>query len=120
MDEKNEPVEPLFKYLRIACDLREIVKSDSISEVFATEKIIAVGSSWGNLYILDHDGNVNCNKKFPKHIVAVNQISMDMKGEYMASCSDGGEVRIFFVVIDNKKAKLLFISGSHQLFVRGR
>lgn len=45
--------EPLFKYLRLACDLREIVKSSSISAIKATTKLVFVGTSWGDLYILD-------------------------------------------------------------------
>lgn len=92
MDEKNEPVEPLFKYLRIACDLREIVKNSSISCVSANTKVIFVGTSWGDLRILDHEGNVNSHQKFPKHIVGINQISVDNKGEYIGTCSDDGQV----------------------------
>lgn len=95
MDEKNEssePVEPLFKYLRIACDLREIVKNSSISSMTANTKVIFIGDSWGVLHILDHEGNVNCHQKFSNHIVAINQISVDSKGEYFGTCSDDGQV----------------------------
>lgn len=95
MDEKNEssePVEPLFKYLRIACDLREIVKNSSISAMTVNTKLIFIGDSWGGLHLLDHEGNVNCHQKFPKHIVAINQISVDSKGEYFGTCSDDGQV----------------------------
>jgi vacuolar protein sorting-associated protein 41 len=91
-DEKSDPVEPLFKYLRLACDLKEIVKNSSISCIFCTEKVVIVGTSWGDLHILDHEGNVNSHQKFPKHIVGINQISVDLKGEYIASCSDDGQV----------------------------
>lgn len=93
MDEKSEPVEPLFKYLRIACDLREIVRNSSISCVNATSKVIFVGTSWGDLFIIDHEGNINSHQNFPKHIVAINQISVETKGEYIASCSDDGQVK---------------------------
>ncbi|CRK93735.1 CLUMA_CG007263, isoform A [Clunio marinus] len=94
MDEKSEPVEPLFKYLRIACDLREIVKNTSISCISATTKILIIGNSWGDIHILDHEGNVNSHQKFPKHIVGINQISVDSKGEWIGSCSDDGKVHI--------------------------
>lgn len=93
MDEKSEPVEPLFKYLRIACDLREIVKNSSISSIQCTTKVILVGTTWGDIHILDHEGNVNSHQKFPKHIVGINQISVDSRGEFIGTCSDDGQVR---------------------------
>lgn len=49
----SEPSEPLFKYLRLGCDLREIVKSSSISAIKANTKVVFVGTTWGDLYILD-------------------------------------------------------------------
>lgn len=91
MDEKIEPVEPLFKYLRLACDLQKIVKNSSISCISANTKVICVGDSWGAIHILDHEGNVNSHQKFPNHIVGINQISVDSKGEYIATCSDDGQ-----------------------------
>lgn len=91
MEEKNEPVEPLFKYLRLACDLRKIVANTSITKVVANTKVIFVGTSWGDLHILDHEGNVNSHQRFPKHIVGINQISVDTKGEYIGTCSDDGQ-----------------------------
>lgn len=93
MNEVNENVEPLFKYLRLACDLREIVENSSISSIVANTKVIFVGTSWGDLHILDHEGNVNSHQKFPKHIVGINQISADTKGEYIGTCSDDGQAR---------------------------
>lgn len=32
-------------------------------------------------------------------MVSVNQISVDNKGEYIATCSDDGMVRVFFFLI---------------------
>jgi vacuolar protein sorting-associated protein 41 len=93
MDEKSEPVEPLFKYLRIACDLREIVQNSSISCIAVSSKVIFIGTSWGDLFIIDHEGNINSHQRFPKHIVGINQISVDDKGEYIGTCSDDGQVR---------------------------
>lgn len=106
MDEKNEPLEPIFKYLRIACDLREIVKNSSISCMTANTKVIFIGDSWGGLHILDHEGNVNCHQKFPKHIVAINKISVDSKGEYIGTCSDDGQVRQRFFIYFYRKLKI--------------
>lgn len=51
--ELSEPSEPLFKYLRLGCDLREIVKSSAISAIKANTKVLFVGTTWGDLFILD-------------------------------------------------------------------
>lgn len=53
-----------------------------------------MGTAWGEVQILDHEGNINTRQRFPKHMVSVNQISVDSKGEYIATCSDDGKVRI--------------------------
>jgi hypothetical protein len=118
-DEKSDPVEPLFKYLRLACDLKKIVENSSISCIFCTEKVVVVGTSWGDLHILDHEGNVNSHQKFPKHIVSINQISVDLKGEYIATCSDDGQVSPIGICAT---FELIWVSlsGPHQLFVRRR
>jgi vacuolar protein sorting-associated protein 41 len=103
MSDKSDPIEPLFKYLRLACDLREIIKTTSISCVNANTKVIFVGTAWGDLYILDHEGNINSHRRFPKHIVGINRISVDNKGEFIATCSDDGQVsHLSFELIKKK------------------
>lgn len=94
MDGDKSQIEPIFKYLRIASDLKDILKNDSISCVAATSKIIFIGTNWGQLYILDHEGNAISEQKFPKHMVSINEISVDSKGEYIATCSDDGKVKV--------------------------
>lgn len=48
------------------------------------------------MHLFDHIGNIVEEKKnfFPEHKVAVNQISVDAKGEYVGTCSDDGMVTI--------------------------
>lgn len=56
-----------------------------------------MGTYFGAVHLLDHLGNtVTLNKKqnLPNHVVAVNQISVDSKGEFLATCSDDGMVKI--------------------------
>lgn len=84
--------EPLFKYLRITCDLKDILKSDSIACVNVTEKALFIGTEWGKLFVLDHEGNNISHHSFQQHILPINQISVDAKGEYIATCSDDGKV----------------------------
>lgn len=93
-ESSEEEVEPKLKYVRMANDLKNILFSDSISCVAVHPKLLVVGANWGKIYLLDHQGNIVSNKALKKHSVAVNQISIDISGEFIASCSDDGKVFI--------------------------
>lgn len=85
--------------------------------------------------MLDHQGNTVLDnaQDFPSHMVSVNQISIDNKGEYIASCSDDGTVVIygFYTDENNQKMKhtravksisldpLYYKSGSGRRFIIG-
>lgn len=54
------------------------------------------GTFLGRIHLLDHQGNfvdsyLNRQTNF-SHTVSVNKISIDSKGEYVATCSDDGKV----------------------------
>lgn len=55
-------------------------------------QFICVGTHWGMIHLLDHQGNSIRSKELRAHTVAVNQISIDTNGDYIASCSDDGKV----------------------------
>ncbi|RMX42402.1 hypothetical protein pdam_00004865, partial [Pocillopora damicornis] len=55
---------------------------------------LALGTHYGVVHILDHQGNPSSSKKYPSHTTAINQISIDQSGDYVASCSDDGRVVI--------------------------
>lgn len=56
---------------------------------------MCIGTIWGRVHILDHDGNaVDTSTRPPSHLVSVNTISVDAKGDFIASCSDDGMVHI--------------------------
>lgn len=46
------------------------------------------------IHLLDHQGTSIDSKEIKAHTVAVNHISVDKKGEYIATCSDDGNVVI--------------------------
>lgn len=57
------------------------------------------GTFLGRVYVVDHQGNtINSNLNYgpPEfaHTVAVNQVDIDPKGEYVATCSDDGKVHV--------------------------
>ncbi|XP_022905494.1 vacuolar protein sorting-associated protein 41 homolog [Onthophagus taurus] len=91
-DEEDD--EPKLKYLRLSNDLHKILESDAVKCISVHPKFICVGTDWGAIHVLDHQGNGVKDKKLQPHTVGVNQISIDSRGEFIASCSDDGKVSI--------------------------
>lgn len=70
-----------------------------------------MGTHWGAVHLIDHQGNsvdnaINPKQQLPAHMVSVNQISIDSKGEYVATCSDDGVVTITGLYTDANNQKL--------------
>jgi len=72
-----------------------------------------IGSHSGSVHIFDHEGNRITDKQFQSHDITVNQLSIDEKGEYIASCSDDGKVRQLAV----RKFFMFCNSQFHSLIV---
>ena len=88
-DEEVE-AEPILKYNRIGLDVTEMLTRDSASCIRAHEKFLVIGTQNGFIYILDLNGNEI--KRFYAHSMPVNEVSVDITGEYVCSCSDDGLV----------------------------
>ncbi len=86
----TDEVEPKLKYERLSNDLQAILRKDAVSCVAFHPKIICIGTRWGLVHLLDHQGNTVHNEHLRPHTVAVNQISMDANGDFIATCSDDG------------------------------
>lgn len=74
-------------------------------------QFICLGTHWGAVHLIDHQGNsvdnaINRKQQLPAHMVSVNQISIDSKGEYIATCSDDGVVTITGLYTDANNQKL--------------
>ncbi|XP_074658816.1 vacuolar protein sorting-associated protein 41 homolog [Tubulanus polymorphus] len=93
-EEEEEDEEPTLKYDRIGNDVQPILDRDSASCIAVHLKFLALGTHWGMIHILDHMGYNIRDKEISAHTTAVNQISIDDNGDYLASCSDDGNVVI--------------------------
>lgn len=93
-DDDDEDEEPKLKYERVGNAVQDILQQDAASCMAVHHKFLALGTHWGVVHVLDHQGNNIRNKEFPSHTTTVNQISIDMYGEYVASCSEDGRVVI--------------------------
>ncbi|KAG8177167.1 hypothetical protein JTE90_021761 [Oedothorax gibbosus] len=93
-DDTEEEIEPKFCYERLLNDVPNILKKDAASCIAIHTKFLALGTHLGVVHILDHQGNNIRNKELLLHVTTVNQISIEDKGDYLASCSNDGKVAI--------------------------
>lgn len=98
--------EPKLKYDRMENDLKNILLKDAVSCICVHPKFICIGTQWGVIHMLDHDGNIvpisqdGKTTELQAHKIAVNKISVDQSGEYIASCSDDGQVVVYGLYSD--------------------
>ncbi|XP_023881343.2 vacuolar protein sorting-associated protein 41 homolog isoform X1 [Quercus suber] len=99
-EEEEEEEEPRLKYQRMGGSIPTLLASDTASCIAVAERMIALGTHGGTVHILDFLGNQV--KEFPAHTAAVNDLSFDIEGEYVGSCSDDGSVVINSLFTDEK------------------
>ncbi|CAH3999461.1 vacuolar protein sorting-associated protein 41 homolog [Pieris brassicae] len=93
--------EPKLKYDRMGNDVQNILLKDAVSCISVHTKFICLGTQWGVIHLLDHEGNTvpispdHNHKDLQAHAIAVNKISVDQNGDYIASCSDDGKVLVY-------------------------
>lgn len=86
VEEEDEEAEPRLVYDRIKSEVSVIAQKDAISCFCVNSRLLVVGTHWGRIFVLDHQGN----KVHPDIVVSnvsVTQVSVDIKGEFLASCS---------------------------------
>lgn len=99
--ENYEDEEPKLKYDRMGNDVENILLKDAVSCICVHTKFFCLGTQWGVIHLLDHEGNTvpisqdGKDKELQAHAIAVNKISVDVNGEYIASCSDDGKVVVY-------------------------
>ncbi|XP_047529553.1 vacuolar protein sorting-associated protein 41 homolog [Vanessa atalanta] len=138
-DSLNRKMEPKLKYYRMGNDVQNILLKDAVSCICVHTKFICLGTQWGVIHLLDHEGNTvpisqdNNQKDLQAHAIAVNKISVDVNGDYIASCSDDGKVLVYGLYTDDNTHNLTlgrvvksvaldpcyFKSGSGRRFLTG-
>ncbi|CAG9814950.1 unnamed protein product [Phaedon cochleariae] len=93
-ESSEDEIEPKLKYVRLSNGLQSILLKSSATCIAVHPKFICLGSHWGVIHILDHQGNSIEGKELKAHTVSVNQISIDSNGEFIGTCSDDGRVFI--------------------------
>ncbi|XP_073944885.1 vacuolar protein sorting-associated protein light [Choristoneura fumiferana] len=131
--------EPKLKYDRMGNDVQNILLKDAVSCICVHTKFICLGTQWGVIHLLDHEGNTvplsqdGRDKELQAHAIAVNKISVDLNGDYIASCSDDGKVLVYGLYSEDNAHNLTlgrvvksvaldpnyFKSGSGRRFLTG-
>ncbi|KAL3690864.1 hypothetical protein R1sor_004515 [Riccia sorocarpa] len=100
-DASSDEEEPRLKYQRMGGSVPSLLSGDSASCLTVAERIIALGTHEGTVYLLDYQGNEV--KRFAAHSATVNELSFDVEGEFIGSCSDDGSVVINSLYTDEKE-----------------
>lgn len=99
-EREEEEEEPRLKYQRMGGSIPTLLSSDAACCIAIAERMIALGTHDGTVHILDLLGNQV--KEFRAHNATVNDLSFDVEGEYIGSCSDDGYVVINSLFTDEK------------------
>ncbi|XP_043700552.1 vacuolar protein sorting-associated protein 41 homolog [Telopea speciosissima] len=96
--EEEEEEEPRLKYQRMGGSIPSLLSNDAASCIAVAERMIALGTHNGTVHILDLLGNQV--KELSAHTATINDLSFDIEGEYVGSCSDDGYVVISSLFTD--------------------
>ncbi|KAM0945251.1 putative chromatin regulator PHD family [Dioscorea sansibarensis] len=99
-DDEEEEEEPRLKYQRMGGSVPSLLSNDAAASIAISERMIALGTHDGSVHILDFQGNQV--RQFSAHSATVNDLSFDVDGEYIGSCSDDGYVVINSLFTDER------------------
>eukprot|EP01103_Thecamoeba_quadrilineata_P012993 TRINITY_DN3480_c0_g1_i3.p1 TRINITY_DN3480_c0_g1~~TRINITY_DN3480_c0_g1_i3.p1 ORF type:complete len:463 (+),score=76.29 TRINITY_DN3480_c0_g1_i3:133-1521(+) len=116
--EEEEDEEPFLKYIRLVPqdkDENPIFLNESVTCLSVFHKFLALGTINGKIHILDFNGNVT-NTLSP-HTASINDLSIDLMGDYIASCSIDGKVVITALSTYNDPVVILTPSVIHSVAI---
>ncbi|GMT03510.1 hypothetical protein PENTCL1PPCAC_25684, partial [Pristionchus entomophagus] len=102
-DEEEVLLEPMFNYKRIkGDDVDRMFSRESATAIFAHDKFIVIGTSAGNIWVMDQTGHVDKESApvYRAHRVAVSRLAVDSTGSYIMSAANDGKVIIKGILCD--------------------
>ncbi|KAJ2031123.1 Vacuolar protein sorting-associated protein 41 [Coemansia sp. S3946] len=88
--EDEDEDEPALRYKRLGGSVPGLFEKDTASTLRACERFLVLGTHWGNVIVIDIEGNLI--KQWRAHSATVNSVSVDLDNEYVASAGDDGRV----------------------------
>eukprot|EP00210_Caulerpa_lentillifera_P006342 g6058.t1 len=98
IDEEEE--EPQLKYHRLGADVTDILRRDEASCLCVAEKMLALGTHTGTVYLLSCAGDEV--QSFNAHKAAVQDVCFDEQVETVGSCSDDGTIVVQSLISEEK------------------
>ncbi|KAJ2022243.1 Vacuolar protein sorting-associated protein 41, partial [Coemansia sp. S85] len=89
-DDSEDEDEPALRYKRLGGSVPGLFEKDTASTLRACERFLVLGTHWGNVIVIDIEGNLI--KQWRAHSATVNSVSVDVDSEYVASAGDDGRV----------------------------
>ncbi|GAX72786.1 hypothetical protein CEUSTIGMA_g242.t1 [Chlamydomonas eustigma] len=99
----HEVREPNLKYESLGGDVNSIT-NDEVSSLCLSDKILAIGTSKGNVHVLDYSGNEI--RRLELHSGRVNDISFDKDEEHIATCSQDCSVVVINLYTDVRQRQV--------------
>ncbi|KAJ2002902.1 Vacuolar protein sorting-associated protein 41 [Coemansia thaxteri] len=98
-DDDDDDEEPALRYKRLGGNVNSLFGKDTASTLAACERFLVLGTHWGNVIIIDFEGNEI--KQWRAHSATVNSVSIDLDNEYVASAGDDGRVVVHGLYADD-------------------
>eukprot|EP01100_Stratorugosa_tubuloviscum_P003657 TRINITY_DN188_c2_g2_i1.p1 TRINITY_DN188_c2_g2~~TRINITY_DN188_c2_g2_i1.p1 ORF type:complete len:925 (-),score=372.33 TRINITY_DN188_c2_g2_i1:105-2879(-) len=90
--EEEEEEAPKLKYHRLTSSVNDIIVRETATCLTSHDKFMALGTSSGKVYILDFAGDLI--QSYEAHNHPIMDISIEISGEFVASCCNEGKVII--------------------------
>ncbi|KAJ2813134.1 Vacuolar protein sorting-associated protein 41 [Coemansia furcata] len=98
-DSEEEEDEPALRYKRLGGSVAGLLEKDTASTLRACSRFLVLGTHWGNVVVIDIEGNLI--KQWRAHSATVNSVSVDLDNEYVASAGDDGRVVVHGLYSDD-------------------
>ncbi|KAJ2705268.1 Vacuolar protein sorting-associated protein 41 [Coemansia sp. IMI 203386] len=98
-DSEDDDEEPALRYKRLGGSVDALFEKDTASALAAAERFLVLGTHWGNIMVIDFEGNKV--QRWRAHSATVNSVSVDAAGEYVASAGDDGRVVVRALYTDD-------------------
>ncbi|KAJ1732430.1 Vacuolar protein sorting-associated protein 41 [Coemansia biformis] len=95
----SDDEEPALRYKRLGGDVATLFEKDTASALIAAERFLVLGTHWGNVVIIDFEGNEV--KRWRAHSATVNSVCVDAANEFVASAGDDGRVVVHGLYSDD-------------------
>ncbi|MBW0462781.1 hypothetical protein O181_002496 [Austropuccinia psidii MF-1] len=98
-DDEVDEEEPLFKYQRLNGQIDKIFENDDASAIATSEKLAAIGTHSGVVYIVNH--RIELIKRFRPHSATIHDIKFEGAEQFIAAASMDGKISVVQIIGGN-------------------